>query len=541
MRRSTFPLLVFMLVSVSAALLSSCRTEREETPSKVAGEDQLVLRVGATQDDYLLDPKDPGRVTVGMGQVNTNIFETLTSMDRNFRLQPMLALSWEYVQDRGVWRFHLRRDVSFHNGQRLGSGAVVETMNRVALNKSLADILKIDQNSTRAVDEYAVDIAPTTVNMQLPAQLTHPIFGIRAAGSDPIRGEHIGTGPFVFVDYVKNSHITVEKNTEYWDMPPRIDRIEFRFIPDVEARTAALLAEEVDLVYSLPLSSARKLSKESRIRALPSNVSGYQGISCLLTGNETYTLTQDILIREAIGYGINRELIIEEVFLGFASSNQTLIPPAILEEYGVRIEGYRYDPKRAVTVLEAAGWHDTNGDGVREKNGKDLKLELIAGFPDAGVHSSTPAMIQSQLRGVGILVTVVPIEDTSSYERRLGKKQGDLWLEIGKQNSIAPCFLPGYLYYGRSNNPNLWQRAFAPGPAGWPSFDEEIDLCFAEQDLKGAVQHVANAMHVLIDEARAFIPIVGIYDIWFSYDRVLNFQPHPNALMVRWNAVSFAP
>lgn len=497
-----------------------------------------MLRVGAPGDDYFFDPKDPGRVTVGMGFVNTNIFETLTRMDSDFQLQPMLAESWVYLEEDNAWRFHLRRDVTFHDSQSFTAKAVVETMNRITLNDSLAGILKINPNSAVIIDDYTVEIRPTTTSLQLAEQLSHPIFSIRAPGSDPFKGEHVGTGPFKFLEYVQDDHITVQANSDYWAGEPLVERIEFRFIPDPAARLSALHQHQVDLIYSVPLDVAEPLSSASDLRVLPANVGAYQGLVLLLSGEKPYDLTQDPLIRAAIGYAINRQAIIDTAFYGFATSSQTLIPEGVLGPFADRVEGYTHNPELAVTLLEEAGWRDTDGDGIREKNGRQMKLELISGFPNRTANRQTPEIIQAQLRDVGIEISLIELPDIPTYEQRLTEKQGDLWLEIGNQNSVSPCFLPSYLYYGKETLPNIWQLAFAPGPAGWPAFDDEIDHCTAASDPDEAAGYAANAMHILIDEARVVIPLVGLYDIWFTADSLRGFSPHPIPVMVRWNSVS---
>ena len=527
----------YLLIFVFSLLLQAC-AGASATPAETPQADTAVLRVGALEDDYFYNPQDPGRVTVGLGRVNTNIFETLTWMDADFQLQPMLAESWEYIEERGAWHFHLRQEITFHDGQPLTAKAVVETLNRIALSDSLRGIIKIDENSAVAVDDYTVEITPTTPNLQLPGQMAHSIFGIRAPGSDPFKQQHIGTGPFRFVEYVPDDHITVEKNPDYWGTSPRVDRIEFSFMSDPDARVAALSDQEVDIIYSVPLDATERLSDAGDVRVLPSSVGAYQGLSVLLTGEYPYDITQDILIREAIGYAIDRRAIIDAAFDGFATASQTLIPASILGPNAEKVEGYVHDPERARSLLEEAGWQDADGDGIREKDGRTLTLELIAGYPNATHNRRTPELIQAQLREVGIELRISLVPDTLAYEDRLAEKQGDLWLEVGNQNNPSPCFLPGFLYYGKDANPNIWQSAFAPGPASWPAFDDAIDRCNTASSSTEAALHAASAMHILIDQARTVIPLVGLYRIWFASDKVQDFEPHPIFVMVRWNTVS---
>lgn len=529
--------LAHLLIFFLSWMLPACASA-SPTPTETLEAESIVLRVGALGDDYRLNPEDPGRVTVGMNPINANIFDTLTRMDADFQVFPMLAESWEYIEKSGAWHFHLRQDVIFHDGQPFTAQAVVETMNRIALSGPYAGILKIDQNSTVAVDDYTVAIIPTTLNLQLPDQIANPIFGIRAPGSDPFKGEHIGTGPFRFVEYVPGDHITVEKNPNYWGSVPQVDRIEFRFMPDADTRIAALRAQEVDVVYSVPLESAELLSDVSDVRLLPSKVGAYQGLSVLLTGESPYDITKDVLVREAIGYAIDRQAIIEIAFDGFATASQTLIPASVLGLYADKVEGYVHDPERARAVLEEAGWQDADGDGIREKDGRGLTLELIVGYPTETAHRQTPEVIQAQLLQVGINLRISSVPNRSAYEKRLTDKQGDLWLEIGNQTSASPCFLPGLLYYGKDANPNVWQLAFAPGLTGWPTFDDEIDGCSTASSPSKAALHAANAMHILVDKARVVIPLAGLYRIWFTSDDVQNFEPHPIFVMVRWDTLT---
>jgi ABC-type transport system substrate-binding protein len=300
----------------------------------------------------------------------------------------------------------------------------------------------------------------------------------------------------------------------------------------------ALQAEEVDVIYSVPLESAQPLSDAGDIRVLPSRVGAYQGLSVLLAGEHPYDLLRDIRLREAIGYAIDRQQIIDVVYNGFATTSQTLIPASVLGPFADRVKGYTHDQEQAAALLEEAGWRDTDGDGVREKDGRKLRLELISGFPNNLIHRQTPELIQAQLQEVGIDLMASTVPDVATYEQRLTEKHGDLWLEIGNQRTTSACFLPGYLYFGRDENPNIWQLAFAPGPAGWPAFDDEMDGCNGASNPSQAALHAANAMHILIDEARGVIPLVGLYNIWFAGDRVQSFAPHPITVMVRWNQMS---
>lgn len=530
----------------TAAAPTEGAAEVAETPDMEATEEPaesaepVVLVVGAPDDDYRLDAEDPGRVTVGMSQVNTNMFESLTRMDANFQIQPSLAESWEYLEADGAWRFHLREGVTFHNGDPLTAAAVVEMVQRVAQG-GFAIILQVDENSATAVDDLTVDIKTIQPNAQLPGQIAHPNFGIRAPGSDPFAGEHIGTGPFMLEEYVTDDHITVVKNPNYWGEAPQVDEIIFRFIPDPNTRVLALQGHEVDIIYDVPRESAVTLEEMEGIQLVNAPVGAYQAVSILSTGAEPYDIGSDPLVREAIAYAIDRQAIIDIAFDGFAEPSQTMIPAAILADNAGAVVGYSYDPDRANQLLDEAGWVDGDGDGIREKDGRTLTLEIVSGFPTANDNGQTPEIIQAQLAEVGIETTITAINDDIAYDERLTAQQGDLWVEIGNQNSASPCFLPFFLYYGGNAEPNNYQLAFAPTFAGVEGFDSEMEGCTGTFDPAEAASHAANAMHVLIDEARTALPLLGLYRIWATGDNVSNFDAHPIFAMIQWSDVTVAP
>lgn len=494
-----------------------------------------VLHVGGPADSYRADPADLGRYNLGMFPVNANIFDQLTLMDSSFAVKPMLAESWEYLPDTKTWRFKLRKDVKFHNGTPFTAAAVVETMKRHAKGPG-ANQLRIDENSTKAVDDYTVDITPTAPNFALPAQLVHPQFGIHAPGVD-LTKQQIGTGPFTMGEYRKGERLVVARNPNYWGSKALIERIEFRFFPDPQARILALQAGEVDVIYDVAPESAKALQDAGKLKVIAADVSAAQYLMVMLTGAAPYTLGRDAAIRQALGYAINHEELVATAFDGFAANAQTFAPAAVLGQNAAKITGFSYDPEQAKTLLEQAGWKDADGDGIREKDGKPLRLELVNGFPSAAENSSTAEVLQAQARAVGIDLQIVATPDNPAYDERLKQKQGDLFLEIGNQNSATPCFLLS-LYYGRAPKPGNYQVAFAPALIGVNAYDDAVDACNGTPNLDEARAAAAEAIRVSVDEAHVNIPLVGIKRIWAVSPQVQNFNPHPVRLHVRWEGVS---
>ena len=526
-------------VSISPTV-DNVPTETPVPPVQTSTGKPVTLRVGTVADMYRNDPNDLSRLNIGMFPLNVNIFDQLLLVDEDFQLQPMLAESWEYIEDTGTWRFDLREGVAFHDGQPFNADSVVDMVNKFWSQGVGGNRLRIDENSAVAIDEFTVLITPISANLRLPEELSHSSYGIRAPGTDPLLGEHVGTGAFILAEYEGGSHITVDKNPDYWNTVPNIDELEFRFMPDPNTRILALQAGEVGVIFDVPPEATSLLQGKSEIQVIPTAVSASQYVMVLLTGEAPYDLAQDILVREAIGYAIDRQDILDISFDGHAALNQLFSPPGVLGPYADRIIGYSHDPDRSRALLEEAGWTDEDGDGLREKGDRKLTLEFINGFPAGPENGQTAEVIQAQLQEVGIDLKVTNVPDNATYSARLRNKEGDLFMEIGNQNSPSACFLAS-LFYGRYENPGSYSRGFAPGPLGWPEYDDEIDACNAALTTDEAAMHRANAIHIVVDESRSLLPLVGITRIYAARDYVKDFEPHPVRLHVRWDSVSIDP
>jgi peptide/nickel transport system substrate-binding protein len=487
------------------------------------------LRVAATQDGY---NAEPDRANIGMYPLNTNIFDTLVRLTPDYQIEPMLAESWEFVEP-NTWRFTLREDVTFHDGTPFTAEAVVWTMARRARAGS---ILAVDENSTTAVDDYTVEITPTRTNLRLVQQISHPSNSIAAPNTEPAE-TRVGTGPFKEVEYLKEDRYVVEAFDDHWGGRPKLDRITFRFIPDATTRMLALQSEEVDLVVDVPRESTAEVSGNTDLTIVTSLVGAYEALYVNIHGEEPYDLGQDKAIRQAVAYAIDKQSIVDGVWQGNAEISNTMIPPRILGSAVDIVKGTEFDPEQAKEILEAAGWTEGSG-GIREKDGRQLKLTMIVGFPNAQIHTPMPEFVQAQLADVGIEMEIVQTPDTATYEARLQTLEGDLWAENGNQNDGNPCFLPDLLFYspqpGGDAEANMYGNAFALGAA----FDTHIDDCRAAVTVEEVQQAAANAMKVLIDDEFVVIPLAGVFRIYGVTANVEGFEPHPSGLNQRWTSVS---
>lgn len=455
--------------------------------------------------------------------VNTTVYEPLLRLGADYRVEPLLATRWELIPS-NTWRFHLRQGVRFHDGTPLTAEAVRWTLER--MTRRGTGTLGIGVGSARAVDDSTVDVTPVVANRRLPEQLTHPNWSIMSPRSDPAT-HPVGTGPFRFVQYRANDHITVSRFDGYWGTRATLDRLTFRFVPDPATRVLALRAGEVDVVAEFPREVADP-------RVVRSPVSGYETLYITLHGAPPYDAGRELAVRRAVAASIDRAHIAREVWRGAADPAPTVVPAAVLGRHAGRVRGVRYDPAAARAILDSAGW--TPGpDGIRRRKAKRLTLTLVVGFPNPFIHRPMPELVQSALRAVGIEVRIVQLPDEAAWQARIKTGQGDLWAEAGGQNDANPCFLAHLLFYsGPRARPSGYARLFAPGA----SLDRFVDACREAITLDDVQRNAADAEHVLVDETSVVVPLAATKRVWGVSERVGGFVPHPSTLSQRWEGVT---
>lgn len=533
MRNFRWPAVALVLALLAVACNGNGGDGAGNGGDAAEGPQQLVVATG--EDSY---DTEPPRDNVGF--TPRGIFETLVVMTPDYEVQPALATEWE-LELPNTWRFHLREDVTFHDGQAFNAEAVKYSFDRIA--EYGGGPQQLGPDSTVVVDEYTVEITPKVENRRLVEQLVSVSTSIIAPGTRP-GDTPIGTGPFRFSSYQPNEQIVMERNEDYWGEPAQLDRITFRFIPETNARRLALESGDVDVMLNVPLDVVESLESAGFEVDVP-ETGLYEALYLNISGEAGYTTLQDLNVRRAIGHAIDRDALVQGVFDGLAAPEQTFVPARLLGEHADMVEGYDTDLDRAAELLEDSGWV-MGPDGIRERNGERLTLELINGFPSSQVHGTVPEFIQAQLRNVGIDVEIITTPDTASYQERLNNFQGDLWLERGNQNDANPAFLPALLFWEEGISGNIgYQPVFAPG---WPldgpdrvgngEFDETIVRALAAPESDEAKQLTAEAMSILIDDYAIITPLAGLVNPIAFREGVQGLEAHPSGVQVTYDNVS---
>ncbi|UQZ90147.1 ABC transporter substrate-binding protein [Deltaproteobacteria bacterium Smac51] len=344
---------------------------------------------------------DPANNYAGWFTVRYGLGETLLKFDEAMRPVPWLAKAWSLI-DENTWKFELNDGVTFHSGRPMTAGAVKESLERLMkINKRAAQELAIVEITAQG---QAVIFRTAQPNPTLPNYLCEPyssIIDVEAAADD----ENIsGTGPYKIQSFKSNDAAMVIKNETYWNGQPKLDRVTIRPIRDGGAMTMALKAGEVDAAEGLPYVNHNVFANDPayKISSVPTSR------VFMIYYNTAKPFTADQAVRQAIGMSIDKEAY-SRILLNGAGAPAAGPFPAFLPYGGDKVQARSFDPEGAAGLLEAAGYIDGNGDGLREKDGRKLSLKLCTYAKRVELPVISEAL-QGQLRDLGVELAVEVVE-----------------------------------------------------------------------------------------------------------------------------------
>jgi peptide/nickel transport system substrate-binding protein len=374
-----------------------------------------------------------------------NIFDCLVWRNRETaEFEPWLAESYENINDT-TWRMKLREGVKFHNGEDFNADAVTWTYERI-----LADNTMITYNQWTFIQEINV-LSPTEVEFVTTAP--EPAFLSKISGTGcgiqaPQHGQElvesgaeytpVGTGPFQFVEWVKDDHITLAANEAYWQGAPAIKSLTFQAIPEVSTRVANLLTGDVDLVVSVPVQDWERVNSNEGT-SVEQFLTTQVMLLAMRTGPsepfpEWEGPTSNPLIRQAIGYAIDRQTLVD-ITGGMGIPVLSRITPPTLgwDERFINQTG-EYNPDRARELLAEAGY---NGEEIVFQtstswlNQREVSEAIAAMLQEVGLN------INLQIYDVTTFREQVyfPYQNEGLYLDALGNSFFDPWIAVLSERS----------------------------------------------------------------------------------------------------------
>ena len=487
------------------------------------------LRFASAFDPQSMDPHS--LALLYQSRVVSQVYESLVSRDREFRLEPSLAVAWRMVDAR-TWRFSLRPNVKFHDGMPFTAADVVFSIERALAKTSQRAFQLRGVTGARRVDELTVDVLLATPDAVLPEKLVFIAIMSRAWAEKhgvqqpqdfnakqetyTVRNAN-GTGPFVLKRYEPDARTVLAANPGWWGRGTgfgggNLTEVIYTVIQSDATRMAALATGEADFVIDPPFQDIARLAQDRRLKFLSTTDIGtqYLGFDQARAELESGDIKgrnpfKDLRVRRAAYHAIDIDSIVAKVLRGQAAPAGSFVSPLVggyLPELERRLP---YDPAAARALLKEAGY----------PNGFSVQLDCVNVTYRAAVCQAIAAMLAQ----VGIRATFQPspsalffpklTQATSSFFEFGWSPTTDAWSMLNSTVRSYDGAGAGQFNGGRYSNPKL---------------DALIDAIRVEPDPARRRQLVGDALRLMADD----LPLLPLYR------RKLNWVMRPNIDAAPW-------
>ncbi len=488
----------------------------------------------------------------GSSDVLGYLFEGLTETSwLTGEVEPALAESWERSEDGLTWTFHLRSDVTWHDGEPFTAHDVDFTFNRIIYNDEIEDTDRAtfefryldddgawltDRMTVSATDDHTVQITLPVPFAPFLRALGAPIFpehllaphvdeGTFASvwGLDTDPAEIVGTGPFTISSYEPGERLVLHRNPNYWmtdgdgNRLPYLDEITHVIVEELGDELAAFLDGGSD-VHGVGGAEYAELEPLGADHNFTIHRRGPQFGTTFLAFNmnpgsnpetgEPYLdpikveWFANTLFRQAVAYSIDKDTIIDELQDGFGFRQWAFISPAAGDFHNPDVRRYEYDPARAKEILDDLGWTDRDGDGVREdSDGNPIEFMLVTNT-DNTVRARTTEHIAQGMEAIGLGVDYRGIEFGELVDQLNASYDWETMV-IGFTGGPEPH--NGIGFWHSSGDLHLWHPNQESPATDW---EAQIDNLFVsastEFDHEARVAHYHRAQEIAAEN----VPVV---------------------------------
>ncbi|HWQ30914.1 MAG TPA: ABC transporter substrate-binding protein, partial [Negativicutes bacterium] len=474
MKKTTIKILSLVLAMVMILSLTACTKPAETTGTEgtasagtEANSEQkpVVVMTGAAQNT--IDIYSSGSVAEII--VIQHVAEPLIEFDGFKDLVPCLATEWSNVEPT-AWDFKLREGVKFHDGspftaedvkfnidriiERQKNGTLIGNYGYIQASVGFAKVEIIDPKTVRIYTEK-----PSPVLPQFMSEIhILPKAFLESKSEDELKTSVMGTGPYKFVEWKKDQYIALEKNNDYWGEKAGIEKLIFKNAPEATTRVAELATKGADLIDKVSPDLQSQVKDGAHMEIVASGTRQYLGL--VQYGHPIMKLKE---VRQAINYSVNVESIIDNLLDGSVKRTGTFINPPWNNP---NVTPYPYDPEKAKELLAAAGLKDTNGNGILEYEGKDIKLVIQSPKGRYIKDLEVCQAVAADMKKVGLDVEVRPMDWSVLVGQLDAKKlEGDMFM-IGSGSSFEGQGDASDFYSTNSSNYGQWIN---------PEFDKLYD------------------------------------------------------------------
>ncbi|BCM82023.1 ABC transporter substrate-binding protein [Methylobacterium indicum] len=455
-------------------------------PGRAEAVPRTDLVVGMPVEPPGLDPTSAAPTVIGQ-VVWQNVFQGLTRIDRDGKVQPQLAKSWTVSPDGLTYTFALQQGATFHNGEPFTAETAKFSLDAIRAPGSV--------NPQKALYAVIADVKapdPQTLVLTLSKPSGNLLFWlgqpaavmVEPKSRDGLKSHPVGTGPFRFASWRKGDRVELTRNPDYWDKarPVHLDKVTFRFIGDPQAAAAALRAGDVDAYPLLPAPELYgAFQKDKAFKAEP----GLTEMKVVAGMNNAEKPFSDKRVRQALMMAVDRKLLIEGAYSGYGApigSHYTPNDPGYKDLTGV----YPYDPAKAKALLAEAGY------------GKGLTFSFKS--PQMAYATRTAEILQAMFAEVGVTMTIVPTEFPAKWVQEVMRdRKFDMTVIAHSEPMDIAIYANDPYYFGYKN----------------PAFNDVVSKAAQATDEAARLKLYGEAQEILAEDVPAlFLFVLPKLSVW---------------------------
>ncbi|RIW31846.1 glutathione ABC transporter substrate-binding protein [Bacillus salacetis] len=460
---------------------------------------------------------------VGLSPIMTNdsvssriieqVYETLfTRNPETMEVEPKLAESYE-TPDENTWVIKLKEDIQFTDGTPFNAEAVKYTFDKFRDPKTAAPRASLLEpiSEVNVVDEYTVEIKTEKPYGAMLAALSHTNASIVSPEADKAQDlmkEPVGTGPFKFVSWTQGDQVVLEKNADYWQGEPKLEKVTFKVVPEVNTAISMLQTGDVQFIDAIPSEQLKRVESLKNVE-----ITKNEGTPMYYMGfNMNREPMKDLEFRQAAAYALDREAYVKKLN-GLGVQGNSIIGPKVFGfDESANEEGYSHDAEKAKEMVEKNGYGDQ-------------KLTILTANTEA--YMMMAEIAQSQLTQAGFNVEIESMEWGTFLDTT---KEGNFDITfMGWSNSTADGSELLYPNFHSDNIGSSNRMAYSN-----PEFDKLVEESRSNVDQEVRQQKLDEANKLLVEDAPAVIMHHGV--VTAAYDKsVKGLQVDPTGQWSLYN------
>ncbi len=486
------PAIIALLLCGLAGGVASAFGADASSPSASPAAGKTTLHVGWTAEPDNLNPMI-GYETSALELFHLNYDYLVGFKASDLQPTPELATSWTHSEDGKVWTFKLREGVKWQDGEPFTADDVVFTFTTI-IEDEVANYVGYTEyiETVKALDPQTVEFtcSKAKTNMLgmpipiLPEHIWSKLTAAQITNTFPNTPPMIGTGPFQVVEWKRGEYVRAVANKDYWRGAPKADEVVWSLYKNQDTMAADLKSGALQVAWDIPQAQFEPLNADQNLTAVGGVLNGFNhmGFNCYAgkasLGNP---VLKDAAFRRALNWAIDKQKIVDIGYFGHAQPATTIIranyykPPLDYHWQPAEGEVYTFDPARAGSELDAAGYKDADGDGVREDAaGKPIELRLYARSQSA-TDQRVGKLLTGWFEAIGLKIDYQVIDEGAMSDKIYNYK-GD---------TFAPDYDMFLWYWYSDPDPNFILSVLTTAQVGsWSDTqwsDAEYDKLYTQQ------------------------------------------------------------